>query len=126
MEKANDELGNEKTSAQVNQLRSQVDRVIRNKDVNLVYEIKDQVHSLFFLLTLPYQLIGWIRHYNSNFGQYHWKDINRARTLMNQAINMINNQPRTEDLHPIVISLMELLPMEERKDPGTGLGGSHS
>lgn len=126
LEKANDELGNEKTSAQVNQLRSQVDRVIRNKDVNLGYEIKDQVHSLFFLLTLPYQLIGWIRHHNSNFGQYHWKDINRARSLMNQAVNMINNQPKAEELHPIVISLIELLPVEERKEPSTDLGGFHS
>lgn len=110
LEKANDELGNEKSTTQVNQLRSQVDRVIRNKDVELGRELKDQVHSLFFQLTLIYQLIGFVRHHNDNFGRYQWKDTNRARQLMNQAVNMINNQPQTEELHPIVVSLIKLLP----------------
>lgn len=123
LEKANDELGNEKSTAQVNQLRSQVDRVIRNKDVKLGRELKDQVHSLFFQLTFIYQLIGFVKHHNDNFGRYQWKDTNRARQLMNQAVNMINNQPRVEDLHPIVVSLIKLLPDSERDILGKELLG---
>lgn len=123
LEKANDELGNEKSTAQVNQLRSQVDRVIRNKKVELGRELKDQVHSLFFQLTFIYQLIGFIKHHNDNFGRYQWKDPNRARQLMNQAVSMINNQPRVEELHPIVVSLIKLLPDSEREILGKELLG---
>lgn len=123
LERANNDLGNDRTTALVNQFRTQVDKVIRSKDVNLGREVKEQVHSLFFQLTMVYQLIGFIRHHNENFSRYQWKDSARARQLLNQGISRINNQPQTEELRPIVISLIELLPESERGGIGQGLLG---
>ena len=123
MERGNNDLGNDRSTALVNQLRTQVDKVIRSKEVNLGREVKEQVHSLFFQLTMVYQLIGFIKHHNENFGRYQWKDSARARQLLNQGVSKINNQPTTEELRPIVISLIELLPEEERGGLGQGLLG---
>ena len=65
-------------------------------------------------MTLVYQLINFIRLHNQNFGSYHWKDSNRARQLLNEGLQQIGENPTTDDLHPIVIELINLLPNEEK------------
>ena len=115
LEQANNDLGDEKTTHLVNQLRSQVDNVIRSKDIALAYKLKEDVHALFFNLTMVYQCIGIIEYWNNNFNSMHWSDSSRARQLINQALTKINNQPKTEELRPIVLSLFELLPSEDRE-----------
>lgn len=118
LEKANNELGNEKTSQHVNQLRTQVDEVIRKKDVKVGQALLEEIHSLFFAMTFIYQLIGFVRQHSENFGSFHWKDPQRARQLINQAEQVIAENPTKERLHPIVIDLINELPQEERSQPG--------
>ena len=122
LEKANSDLGNAETTQIVNQLRAQVDNVIRTKDVNLGEEIKEQVHGLYFHLTLLYQCMGAIRSMNNRFSSIRWKDTSRARSLLNQAIEIMNNQPTVEKLHPITVKVIELLPDEERGSVTNSLG----
>ena len=55
-----------------------------------------------------------MRHHNENFGSYNWKDSHRARQLLNEGLQQIGRNPTTEDLHPIVIALIDLLPNDER------------
>lgn len=52
--------------------------------------------------------------YNQYFGSYHWKDSHRVRQLLNKGLQQIGENPTTEDLHPIVIELINLLPNDER------------
>ena len=59
-------------------------------------------------------MINFIRHHNQNFGSYHWKDSHRARQLLNDGLQQIGENPTTEDLHPIVIELLNLLPIDEK------------
>ncbi|MFW5721172.1 MAG: hypothetical protein ACOCWW_02160, partial [Bacteroidota bacterium] len=56
LEKANNELGNEKTNQQVNQLRSQVDEAIRKKDVKIGKELLEEINSL--ITALDYKKIS--------------------------------------------------------------------
>ena len=114
LERANNDLGDDKTTMLVNQLRKEVDKIIRTKDVNLGIDVKEQVHSLFFHITLLYQLIAFIKQHNDHFDFYQWKDKNRARQLLNQAISKINDQPTKDELHPIVVALINLLPDDEQ------------
>ncbi|MDF1866878.1 MAG: Hsp70 family protein [Saprospiraceae bacterium] len=114
LEKANNELGNEKTSEIINQLRIQLDEVIRSKDVKLGNVLLEEINELFIGLTFIYQLIGFIRHSNDNFASYHWRDSNRARILLNKGLQIIGENPTADELHPVVISLIELLPISER------------
>ncbi|MEX2409805.1 MAG: Hsp70 family protein [Candidatus Paceibacterota bacterium] len=114
LEKANNDLGNDKTTQVVNQFRSQLDEVIRGKDVKLGKVLLEEIASFFIQLTFIYQLIGFVRHHNENFGSFHWKDSGKARTLINNGLQIIGENPDVNRLHPVVISLIELLPMEER------------
>lgn len=114
LEKANNELGNEKTNQIVNQFRSQLEEVIRAKDVKLGNVLLEEIGGFFFQLTMIYQLVGILRGFDSEFHSLHWADSNRARTLINKGLQIISENPNVNDLRPIVVSLYDLLPMEER------------
>jgi molecular chaperone DnaK len=113
LEKANTDLGNDKTNQVVNQFRSQLEEVIKTKDVKIGNVLLEEINSFFFQLTLIYQLIGLIRNFNDNFSDYHWKDSNKARQLINNGINKISENPDSEELRQILISLYSLLPEDE-------------
>lgn len=114
LEKAQNDLGNDKTSQLVNQLRSQTDQVIRSKDVRMGRETLDQINSLYIQLTLPYLCMGLIQDCYRRFASIQWKDISRARQLVNKGMEEINNQPTVEKLHPIVRQIIELMPDDEK------------
>lgn len=114
LEKVNKDLGNDKTTQIVNQLRNQLEEVLKTQDIKLGKALAEEIHSVFFQMTLVYQLINFIRQHNQNFGSYHWKDSNRARQLLNEGLQQIGENPTTEDLHPICRDLIDLLPNDEK------------
>jgi molecular chaperone DnaK len=93
----------------VNLIKSQLEEIIRKQDVKLGIGLKDEITSLYVGITLIYQLINFIRRHNQDFDNYGWRDRNRARTLINQGLQKIGENPNSDDLHPIVISLIDLL-----------------
>jgi molecular chaperone DnaK len=114
LEKANTDLGNEKTTQIVTQFRSQLEEVIKAKDVKIGNVLLEEINSFFFELTLIYQLIAMVRNFNENFGDYNWSDSNRARQLVNIGINKISENPDAEDLRQLLVSLYDMLPNNER------------
>ena len=114
LEKVNKDLGNDRSTQVVNQLRNQLEEVLKSQDIKLGKALVEEIHSVFFQMTLVYQLINFIRQHNHHFGSYHWKDSHRARQLLNEGLQQIGENPTTEDLHPIVIDLINLLPNDER------------
>lgn len=118
LEKAQNDLGNEKSAHMVEQLRTQTDNAIRTRNVQVGREVLDQVQSLYFQLTMIYQCMGLVRYYNEHFMTMRWKDQFRARQLVNRGMEQINNNPTTEGLRQIVIELFNLLPEGEGPNPG--------
>lgn len=116
MEKAENDLGN-KYNSQVEELRNQTDQVIRKKDIQMGRQLLSDIGSLFIGVTLIYQLIGFVQHHSRNFGQYAWKDANRARQLLNQGMEMVSNNPEVDSLHPLVCAVIELMDMPENEKP---------
>ncbi len=114
LEKANNDLGNDKSTQVVNQFRSQLDEVISAKDVKLGNILLEEIDSFFIQLTFIYQLIGFVRNHNDNFGSYNWKDSGRARTLLNKGLQIIGENPDVDELHPVVIAIIECLEPEDR------------
>ena len=114
LEKANTDLGKDKTNQVVNQLRSELEEVIKSKNVKLGNVLLEEINSFYFNLTLIYQLIGFVRRHDEDFGSYSWKDSGRARTLLNKGLQVIGENPTVDELHPVVISLIDLLPNDER------------
>jgi len=114
LEKANNDLGNEKTTQVVNQFRSQLDEIIRAKDVKLGNVLLEEIGMFFFKLTEIYQFIGMIRNFNENFGDYSWSNPTKARQLVNSGMEKIANGPDKEELREILIPLYDMIPTGER------------
>lgn len=110
LEKVNKELGNDQTTQVVNQFRNEVEEVIKTKDIKLGTDLFDRIHSFFFEMTRVYQLMGLIKELNRDFDSLNWKDTGRARTLVNNGISIINENPSLEALQPIVNEVLDLLP----------------
>lgn len=113
LEKAQNDLGDDKTAQLVEQLRTQTDKVIRDKDVRMGYELLEQISALFVHLTMIYQCMGLIQDCHRRFGGIRWKDSSRARQLINKGLEEMNGQPTVEKLHPIACSLIDLMPDDE-------------
>ena len=113
LERAQNDLGNDKTASLVEQLRIQTDKVIRDKDVRMGYELLEQISALFVHLTMVYQCMGLIQDCHRRFGSIRWKDSSRARQLINKGLEEMNGQPTVEKLHPIACSLIDLMPDDE-------------
>lgn len=122
LKNANDKLGNDKSTQIVNQLYSQMNQVIRSKNVDLGREVLEQINQLFIHLTMLYQCIAAIRDLNDRFDYIQWIDKVRAKQLINRAIHIINNHPTVDVLHPATIDVIELLPQAERGNAGGLLG----
>lgn len=118
LEKAQNNLGNEKSAQLVNALRSQTDNAIRAKDIQVARDVLEQVHSLFFQLTMIYQCISAIRYCNDSFASIRWQDSSRARQLVNHGLEQINNNPTTEGLRQIAAELARLMPRDEAENAG--------
>ena len=118
LEKAQSELGNDKSAQMVNQLRTQTDNAIRTKDVQIGRQVLEQVKSLYFQLTMLYQCIGIVRYCNDRLGTIRWKDSSRARQLVNRGMEQINNNPTTEGLRQIAAELLGLMPKEDAANAG--------
>lgn len=114
LEKAHDDLGNDKSAQIITELRSHADQAIRNQDIKLGCEILEQINDLFFQLTMFYQCMAIIQDCNKLFCSIHWKNSNRARQLINKGLVIMNDQPTIETIHPIAVELIGLLPENER------------
>jgi molecular chaperone DnaK len=80
----------------------------------------EQINSLFIHLTLLYQCMGFIEHYNRNFASVKWSDVSRARQLLNKGLETMNNNPSVDTLHPIVCAIIDLMPADQKPN-GDGL-----
>lgn len=122
LKRANEKLGNDKSSQTVNQLYSQMNQVIQSKNVDLGREVLEQMHSLFIHLTMLFQCMAVIQDLNERFDYIQWIDKVKARQLINRAIQIINNRPTVELLQPVTIDVIEMLPQAERGNTGGLLG----
>ena len=114
LEKVQNELGNDKTKKEIDNIKSQLEDILISKDVKLGNLLKEEIIRIFVSMTFIYQLINFIDLYDKDFENFNWKDSNKARGLLNQGLEIINNEPNTEELHPIVISVLNLLPDDEK------------
>ena len=118
VEKAQEELGNDKSAQLVNQLRTQTDNAIQTKNVQMGRQVLEQVRSLYIQLTMLYQCRDIIRYCNNRFDTLRWKDSSRARQLTNRGMEQINNNPTTEGLRQIAAELLSLLPIDDADNIG--------
>ncbi|MCF0219885.1 MAG: Hsp70 family protein [Muribaculaceae bacterium] len=111
----NRKYGNEKTTTVVRRLKDDVDRVIEAKDMEAAQQLYDQIWDLDFKLAAVEFYIVWIRQWSRNFKQKQWSNPSRARSLIDQGLEIINGGKATaENLRPIVVELNNMLPRSQK------------
>ena len=121
LEKANNDFGNH-YDEEVQAMRAEVDAALRTHNEREVREVTEEVRALLFgRVAIQGVLVGFIAHYDSNFGRIAWRNRNQARQLINQGMSMINKDTDWEALRHVCIHIQNLLP-ENEKDKGPGLG----
>lgn len=121
LEKAQEELGDDKTARNVSQLRTQTDQVIRSKDIRMGQAVLEQINSIFVQLTILYQTIAIIEHFRSDFNDIDWLDSTRARQLLNKAMEIVASNPSMEALQPVMRALFSLMPEKEKMNVTGGM-----
>ena len=91
-----------------------MDEVLRAKDEKLGHTLLEEIEGLFVQLTFIYQLIGFVKQHNDNFGYYNWRNPQQARQILNEGMQIIASNPTVERLHPIVRRIFDLLPDDQR------------
>ena len=119
LDELNEQYGNEKTIDASNQLKKQVETVIKNKDSKIGEMLSGQIRNLNYALIDEGAGVALeitiIKNYDDEFDIQNWSDKNQARSLINQAKQIISTNPTKQALRPIVQELWGLLPDVEKK-----------
>jgi len=114
LEKTNEDFGNDKTNAVVEQFKEQIPQVIKEKNVKVARELINNMRHLDYMLIdqgLGAQMeIALLQQFNEDFDSHDWSDSNKARMLINQGLQMAANNPSKQKLKPVVKELYKLLP----------------
>jgi len=110
LEKADKDLGDEESAETLERIRTKVDEVIRSKDVDVGRDVLEEIEFQFVKVTLIYQLMYRLRHFNDHFSEIKWKNPGQAKQLLNQGLTIIKNNPSEKTLLPILIEMENLLP----------------
>ena len=119
LEELNKQYGNEDMSKVVLQFKDQALKIVASSNASLGKELIDQIRSLNFALIdkgagVALE-ISLIKGFDDDFSMHDWSNQSQAKTLINQAKEIISTNPTKASLRPIVIKLYELLPDVEEK-----------
>lgn len=115
LQQDNQKHGNEKTTAVVQQLKADLDRVIAAQDISAAQELYDDLWNMDYKLAEIEYFKAWIIQWNRNFAQKKWSNTTRARTLVNQGMQIVNGGVTDADeLRQIIYELSGMLPRSEK------------
>ena len=121
LDEDNKKYGDTNSSKALEQIRNQVEVCIQSQDAKMGDELLDIMHQLNFKLAEVEYYIAWITDWHRKFNIILWKDVTRARSLINQGISIINDAPTASKLSPIAWELLELSPEGELPAGASGL-----
>lgn len=97
--------------------RKKVEYIIKEKNIKEAKELTTEIGQLDYELrnavTGNAMDVEYLRHLNSIFGSYHWKDANKAKQLINQGLQMAANG-NTSGIRNILIQIIGLMPENEK------------
>lgn len=113
----NKKYGNAETTALIERIRQEMDRVLASRDVNLAKDLYSQMWQLDFRIAEVEFYIVWIQQWRDEFGRKNWSNPTRARELIDRGMSIIRSASPTADaLRPIVHEINEMLPEHQQTD----------
>jgi molecular chaperone DnaK len=120
-----EDLDLNKIKSHLNEYRNKIELIIKEQDVKLAKETIQELDRLDFELrnavTGNAIDVQYFNQINGDFSTFNWKDPNKAKLLINQGLQLIQ-EGKTTSIRPILIQLIELMPENEKPDR-TKLGG---
>ena len=112
-------LNMQKIDAHLKEIHEKVEHCIKEKDIKTAKELNKEIDQLDFELrnavTGNAIDVQYLNHLNESFNSYNWTDNNKARKLINEGIQQVNNG-RTSGVRNIIIQLIGLMPEDEKPE----------
>jgi len=103
--------------ASLSEYREKIEHIIPDRDIKaareLISEIGSRSPSIRNAVSGNAMHVQYLHHLNDAFGAYHWKDATKARTLLNQGLQMAANG-NTSGIRNILIEVIGLMPNDEK------------
>jgi len=109
--------GNKESENSLKQYSNNIELVKKQENVKLGKELINELRSFNFNLIKDDIgfWINYIKMFNSNFDNYKWLNSEKARTLIDEANEMISVNPSKSKIEQIVRELYGLLPEQEKQ-----------
>ena len=108
--------GDTKTKKESENFETQAKIISKQANIKLAKDLMEEIRSFNF--TLVRNDIGfwisYIKDFDANFVKYNWSNPKEARNLIEEATQVISNNPTKEKLETIVRELFGLLPETEK------------
>ena len=106
-------INESKVRQQMDDFKIHIESIIKDRDVRLANETSENIMGLMRALVETFREEGekeknYINYVNENFSILPWKDANKARQLINQAISNINNNGNHSQLEQLCIQIDNL------------------
>lgn len=112
----NQRYGNDKTKNQVDQFETTAKNLIKIMNIKAAKELMEEIRSFNF--TLVREDIGfWInylKNFDKDFSKFQWINPGRARSLINEGLQLISSNPSKTSIETIVRELFTLLPERDK------------
>lgn len=112
-----DDLNMDKVEAHIQEYKKTIEQVIKDKNIKEAKHLISEIGSLDFNLRNAFtgnaMDVQFLKHIDSDFNSYHWKDRNKARQLCNQGLQMAT-AGNTSGIRNILVQLIALMPEEEK------------
>lgn len=117
------DINETKVRHQMEEFKSHIESIIKDKDVKLAIETTENIMSLMRALVETFRDEGerekdYINYIDENFSRLPWKDATKARQLVNQAISNINNNGNQSQLEQLCIQIDSLRDRSNPNQPG--------
>jgi molecular chaperone DnaK len=126
LEEVSNDFDSELGKKMINEYRPQVKDVIKAEDLKSARELIEAIRSVNFVIVdegLGSKMeIMYLNEFQDDFDTLDWSDRSRARTLLNQGLQMAADGASKQDLRAIVLELFRLLPSADK--PMLGGDGS--
>lgn len=111
------ELNMDKVEAHIQEYKKTIEHVIKDKNTKEAKHLVREIGSLDFNLRNAVSGnamdVQFLKHIDSDFSTYHWKDKNKARQLVTQGLQLAT-AGNTTAIRPILIQVIALMPDDEK------------
>ena len=112
-----EDLNMDKVEAHIQEYKKTIEQVIKEKNTKEAKHLISEIGSLDFNLrnavTGNAMDVQFLKHIDSDFNTYHWKDKNKARQLINQGLQFAT-AGNTSSIRQILIQVIALMPDDEK------------